>query len=119
MSSAGMSLRKNQNIVKNKIRLESGPVTTILMMVSLLLILGLMYLSQVTKIQGGGHYDFEETSTFNYKISNLEQKQNQLQSSKDNLSIDAARLQSIAEAKKAAETAKLAQVKTVSFATAR
>ena len=29
MSSAGMSLRKNQNIVKNKIRLESGPVTTI------------------------------------------------------------------------------------------
>ncbi|MCX6806384.1 MAG: hypothetical protein WCP56_01205 [Candidatus Saccharibacteria bacterium] len=108
MSSAGMSLRKNQNIVKNKIRLESGPVTTILMMVSLLLILGLMYLSQVTK-----------TSTFNYKISNLEQKQNQLQSSKDNLSIDAARLQSIAEAKKAAETAKLAQVKTVSFATAR
>ena len=78
------------------------------MMVSLLLILGLMYLSQVTK-----------TSTFNYKISNLEQKQNQLQSSKDNLSIDAARLQSIAEAKKAAETAKLAQVKTVSFATAR
>ena len=108
MSSAGMSLRKNQNIVKNKIRLESGPVTTILMMVSLLLILGLMYLSQVTK-----------TSTFNYKISNLEQKQNQLQSSKDHLSIDAARLQSIAEAKKAAETAKLAQVKTVSFATAR
>ena len=108
MSSAGMTLRKNQNIVKNKIRLESGPVTTILMMVSLLLILGLMYLSQVTK-----------TSTFNYKISNLEQKQNQLQSSKDNLSIDAARLQSIAEAKKAAETAKLAQVKTVSFATAR
>ena len=108
MSSAGMSLRKNQNIVKNKIMLESCPVTTILMMVSLLLILGLMYLSQVTK-----------TSTFNYKISNLEQKQNQLQSSKDNLSIDAARLQSIAEAKKAAETAKLAQVKTVSFATAR
>ena len=108
MSSAGMSLRKNQNIVKNKIRLESGPVTTILMMVSLLLILGLMYLSQVTK-----------TSTFNNKISNLEQKQNQLQSSKDNLSIDAARLQSIAEAKKAAETTKLAQVKTVSFATAR
>jgi hypothetical protein len=67
-----------------------------------------MYLSQVTK-----------TSTFNYKISNLEQKQTQLQSTKDNLSIDAARLQSIAEAKKAAETAQLAPVKTVSYTTAR
>jgi hypothetical protein len=108
MSSAAMSLRKNQNIVKNKIKLQSGPVTTTLMVVSLVIILGLMYLSQVTK-----------TSTFNYKISNLEQKQNQLQSTKDNLSIDAARLQSIAEAKKAAETAQLAPVKTVSYATAR
>lgn len=108
MSPAAMSLRKNQNIVKNKIKLQSGPVSSTLMLVCLVILLGLMYLSQVTK-----------TSTFNYKISNLEQKQNQLQSTKDNLSIDAARLQSIAEAKKAAETAQLAPVKTVSYATAR
>ena len=108
MSTRAMSLRKNQNFVKNKIKVQSGPVSTSLMLIGLVILLGLMYLNQVTK-----------TSTFNYKISNLEQKQNQLQSSKDNLSIDAARLQSIAEAKKAAETAKLAQVKTVSFATAR
>ena len=108
MSSAAMSLRKNQNIVKNKIKLQSGPVSTALMLVCLVILLGLLYLSQVTK-----------TSTFNYKISNLEQKQTQLQSTKDNLSIDAARLQSIAEAKKAAESAQLAPVKTVSYTTAR
>ena len=108
MSSAAMSLRKNQNIVKNKIKLQSGPVSSTLMLVCLVILLGLMYLSQVTK-----------TSTFNYKISNLEQKQSQLQSKKDNLSIDAARLQSIAEAKKASETAGLTPVKTVSYATVR
>ena len=108
MSPAAMSLRKNQNIVKNKIKLQSGPVSSTLMLVCLVILLGLMYLSQVTK-----------TSTFNYKISNLEQKESQLQSTKDNLSIDAARLQSIAEAKKAAETAQLAPVKTVSYTTAR
>ena len=62
-----MSLRKNQNFVKNKIKVQSGPVSTSLMLIGLVILLGLMYLNQVTK-----------TSTFNYKISNLEQKQNQL-----------------------------------------
>lgn len=100
-----MSLRKNQNIVRNKIKIQSGPVTATLMLVGMVILLGLMYLSQVTK-----------TSTFNYKISNLENKQNELQAQKDNLSIDAARLQSIAEAKKAAENAQLSQIKTVSYA---
>lgn len=103
-----MSLRKNQNIVKNKIKIQSGPITATLTLVGLVILLGLMYLSQVTK-----------TSTFNYKISNLEKKQTELQARKDNLSIDAARLQSIAEARKAAETAQLSQVKTVSYASAR
>jgi hypothetical protein len=108
MSSAAMSLRKNQNIVRNKIKIQSGPVTATLMLVGMVILLGLMYLSQVTK-----------TSTFNYKISNLENKQVELQAKKDNLSIDAARLQSIAEAKKAAENGQLSQIKTVSYANAR
>lgn len=108
MSPAAMSLRKNQNIVRNKIKIQSGPVTATLMLVGMVILLGLMYLSQVTK-----------TSTFNYKISNLENKQIELQATKDNLSIDAARLKSIAEAKKAAEKGQLSQIKTVSYANAR
>ena len=89
-------------------RIQSGPVTSTIMLVVLAITLGLLYLNQVTK-----------TSTFNYKISNLENKQSELQTTKDNLEIDAARLQSIAEAKKAAETAKLEQIKTVSYTTAK
>ncbi|MSR68274.1 hypothetical protein EXS66_00630 [Candidatus Saccharibacteria bacterium] len=108
MSTAAMSLRKNQNIVRNKIKIQSGPITAVLMLVMLVVLLGLMYLNQVTK-----------TSTFNYKISNLERKQSGLQVTKDNLSIDAARLQSIAVAKQAAESAKLEPIKTVSYTTAR
>ena len=92
MSTAAMSLRKNQNFVKNKIKLQSGPVTTVIMLTVLVITLGLLYLNQVTK-----------TSTFNYKISNLENKQSELQNTKDGMAIDAARLQSIAEAKKAAK----------------
>ena len=55
MSTAAMSLRKNQNFVKNKIKIQSGPITTVIMLTILVIVLGLMYLSQVTK-----------TSTFNY-----------------------------------------------------
>ena len=89
MSTRAMSLRKNQNFVKNKIKVQSGPVSTSLMLIGLVILLGLMYLNQVTK-----------TSTFNYKISNLESRQTELQSTRENLSIDAARLQTISEAKK-------------------
>ena len=88
MSTRAMSLRKNQNFVKNKIKVQSGPVSTSLMLIGLVILLGLMYLNQVTK-----------TSTFNYKISNLESRQTELQSTRENLSIDAARLQTISEAK--------------------
>ena len=108
MSPAAMAIRKNQNFIKNKIRVQSGPVSSTIMLVVLAITLGLLYLNQVTK-----------TSTFNYKISNLENKQSELQTTKDNLEIDAARLKSIAEAKKAAETAKLEQIKTVSYTTAK
>lgn len=108
MSTAAMTLRKNQNIVRNKVKIQSGPVTTVLMLIALVVLLGLMYLNQVTK-----------TSTFNYKISNLEVKKSELQSTKDNLSIDAARLQTISEARAAAETAKLEPVKKVSYTTVK
>ena len=108
MSTRAMSLRKNQNFVKNKIKVQSGPVSTSLMLIGLVILLGLMYLNQVTK-----------TSTFKYKISKLEIRQTELQSTRENLSIDAARLQTISEAKKASETAKLSAVKTVSYTTAR
>jgi len=104
MSTAAMAFRKNQNFVRNKIKVQSGPITSTIMLIVMVIMLGLMYLSQVTK-----------TSTFNYKISNLEKKQSDLQATKDNLAIDAARLQSIAEARKAAETAKLEPIKTVSY----
>lgn len=104
MSTAEMAFRKNQNFVRNKIKVQSGPITSTIMLIVMVITLGLMYLNQVTK-----------TSTFNYKISNLEKKQADLQSSKDNLAIDAARLQSIAEARKAAEAAKLESIKAVSY----
>ncbi len=108
MSTARMSLRKNQNFVRNKIRIQSGPVSTTLMLTVLVILLGLLYLNQVTK-----------TSTFNYKISNLEKKQTELQSTKNNYAIDAARLGTIAEAKKAADKAQLTPVKSVSYVSAK
>lgn len=108
MSTAAMAFRKNQNFVRNRIKVQSGPITSTIMLIVMVITLGLMYLNQVTK-----------TSTFNYKISNLEKRQSELQSTKDNLAIDAARLQSIAEARRAAEASGLEPIKTVSYTTAK
>ena len=49
MSTAAMAMRKNQNIVRNKIKIQSGPVSATLMLIGLVVLLGLMYLNQVTK----------------------------------------------------------------------
>lgn len=108
MSTAVMTLRKNQNFIKNRVKIQSGPVSATLMLIGLVILLGLMYLNQVTK-----------TSTFNYKISNLEKKQQELQTTRDNLAIDAARLQSINQARAAADNAKLVPTQTVSYTVAK
>jgi hypothetical protein len=76
---------RNQNVVgfqAEKRRL--GPVSNTIILVVLACLLGLLYLTQVTK-----------TNAYGYEINNLQEKQSQLQAEHDNLELASARLQSL------------------------
>ncbi len=65
-----------------------GPVSNTIMLVVLACLLGLLYLTQVTK-----------TNALSYKINDLKQQQNTLKSEQDDLMVSAARLQSLERVK--------------------
>ncbi|HSX47218.1 MAG TPA: hypothetical protein VLF63_00445 [Patescibacteria group bacterium] len=75
---------RNQNSVKFNTRVGTlGPVSNTISLIILACLLGLLYLTQVTK-----------TNAFGYQINNLEQTQSSLKSRYNNLEVDSARLQS-------------------------
>lgn len=61
-----------------------GPITNTIILIVLACLLGLLYLTQVTK-----------TNAYGYKINDLQQKQAQLKSEHDDLVVASARLQSL------------------------
>lgn len=70
-----------------------GPVSNTIMLIVLTCLLGLLYLTQVTK-----------TNALSYKINDLKTRQTELKSEHDDLAVAAARLQSL-ERVKNSETA--------------
>src|SRR5689334_22930069 len=76
---------RNQNVVAyaaSERRL--GPISNTIILVVLACLLGLLYLTQVTK-----------TNAFGYQINDLQQKQAALQAEHDDLTLASARLQSL------------------------
>lgn len=61
-----------------------GPVSNTIVLIVLACLLGLLYLTQVTK-----------TNAYGYKINSLQQQQSKLQSQHDDLAVASARLQSV------------------------
>ncbi|MBC7707966.1 hypothetical protein H7Y63_01980 [Polaromonas sp.] len=64
-----------------------GPVSNTIILIVLACVLGLVYLTQVTK-----------TNAYGYQINNLQERQSQLKSDHDNLEVASARLQSLSRA---------------------
>jgi hypothetical protein len=78
-------VRKNQNSVSFAASARTlGPVSNTLILIVLACLVGLLYLTQVTK-----------TIVFGYTINNLEKQQSTLQDQKTNLEVSAARLQAL------------------------
>ena len=78
--------RRNQNSVsffKAKDR-TLGPVSNTIILIVLACLVGLLYLTQVTK-----------TNSYGYTINDLQQQQSKLKDEKANLEVAAARLQSL------------------------
>ncbi len=77
--------RRNQNAVSFAVASRTlGPVSNTIILIVLACLIGLLYLTQVTR-----------TNSYGYIINNLQQQQTQLQDEKSNLEITTARLQSL------------------------
>jgi hypothetical protein len=76
---------RNQNGVVFRTQERAlGPVSNTIILIVLALLLGLLYLTQVTK-----------TNAYGYKISSLQQQQTELATQHDDLEVASARLQAV------------------------
>lgn len=88
---------RNQNTTTFKAKEQAiGPVSNTVVLIILACLLGLLYLTQVTK-----------TNAFSYRINDLKEKQTTLQAEHDQLVIDSARLQSLERVKNSQAAQKL------------
>ena len=89
--SSSLAMNRNRYSGRNKNSVsfavtnrKIGPVSNTIILVVLACLLGLIYLTQVTK-----------TNTYGYQISGLQTQQQQLESQKQNLQVAQAQLQSL------------------------
>jgi len=85
--------QRNQNSVSfARVDKRLGPVSNTIVLIVLACLLGLLYLTQVTK-----------TNTYGYSINKLEQEQTSLKSQNDNLNAASARLQLVERVQNSAD----------------
>jgi outer membrane murein-binding lipoprotein Lpp len=91
-SSLAMSRQRyapSQNSVSYRDKTRTlGPISNTIILIVLACLLGLLYLTQVTK-----------TNTLGYQVNHLQQKQSQLESQHSDLEVASARLQSVQRVK--------------------
>lgn len=76
---------RSQNSVSFRTKERTlGPITNTIILIVLACVLGMVYLTQVTK-----------TNAYGYKVNSLQQQQTQLKSENDSLQVASARLQSL------------------------
>ena len=92
--------RRNQNSVTFKQEsLRLGPVSNAVVLIVLACLLGLVYLTQVTK-----------TNAYSYQIRNLQTEQTSLKDQRDELEVAAARLQALDTIKSSPQAQSLVSV---------
>lgn len=88
---------RNQNTTTFRTKEKAlGPISNTIILIILACLLGLLYLTQVTK-----------TNAFSYRINDLKEQQTSLQAEHDQLVIDSARLQSLERIKTSEAAQKL------------
>lgn len=92
--------RRNQNNTSFKIRERTlGPISNTIILIILMCLLGLLYLTQVTKSQ-----------SYSYKINTLSLRRTELQNENDDLVVASARLQSLDRIKNSSVAKKMVSV---------
>jgi cell division protein FtsL len=105
MSTATLVARRNQNLYRQPAQLVMGPTSATFVVVALVAVLSLLYLNQVTK-----------TNVFGDRVSALTAQLSQVQSQKQDLSVEAARLSSLAATKQSSVARGMVQTTTVAYA---
>jgi len=105
MQSAEYRMMRNQNLTRVQTAVQAGPITVSVMLITLIALLSLLYLNQVTK-----------ATSLNYRVASLDSKRNELLAQKQQLRIDAARLESIAAAKSSQVAQAYTPVQNVNYA---
>lgn len=105
MSSAAVSVRRNQNMYRSQARLQLGPTSVGFVTIAIIAILALLYLTQITK-----------TSVYGYKLSDLTQKQAKLSMAQQELQVQAARLQAIQTIQSSPTVSKMVGEQNVTYA---
>lgn len=91
---------RNQNSISMRAQERTlGPISNTITLIVLACLLGLLYLTQVTK-----------TNAFGYQINSLQQQQTQLKSEHDDLEVASARLQSLSRVQNSAVAKNLVSV---------
>lgn len=110
--SQSISLQKNQvyrrgqnTFAYSGVRSKLGPVSTIIVVLAIICLLGIVYLTQVTRVNALG-----------YKVSSLESKQVELKKEKADLEVEAVRLQSIEKIKSSQVATSLTPIKPTTYA---
>lgn len=88
--------RRNQNTVRFKPAKKLGPISHTVLVALMLAVLGLIYLTQITK-----------TSTYGYEINELNNQKEQLLSEQRDLEVESARLQALERVSNSSVAAKL------------
>lgn len=98
-------IRRSRNAARYRSSVSGlGPVTHTLTLMLIVVVMGLLYLSQVVK-----------TSTLSYEVDALERKQTELVDRNQDLKVEAARLQSIERIRSSDVAKKLEQGGEVSY----
>jgi uncharacterized membrane protein YdbT with pleckstrin-like domain len=105
MATATLTARRNQNLYRQPAKLQLGPTSATFVVIALISVLALLYLNQITK-----------TGTFGYKLTDLTSKRDQILAEKQEMSVEAARLQSIQATKSSAVVAGMVPTNQVSYA---
>jgi hypothetical protein len=91
---------RNQNTVGFRVQARAlGPVSNTIVLIVLACLLGLLYLTQVTK-----------TNAYGYQINSLQEQQKQLKSQHDDLEVSSARLQSLSRVQNSAAAKNMVSV---------
>lgn len=91
---------RNQNLVSARVQTRTlGPVSNTITLIVLACLLGLLYLTQVTK-----------TNAYGYQINALQEQQQKLNAEHDDLAVSSARLQSLSRVQDSATAKNMVSV---------